>query len=168
MRQSHVTRGCHYSKRVPIDFYIPARSRILRNRPCLARTPDRRGGTMSNLDAALERTRSAAPSTLVQGHRFERMFPGRPPLHPLVENPREPHADHWARPVSSTLRMPRMSRAGSTTSRIGALTSSNNATATQPSPKTTSGHTSTACSTHPTGGTNTPANCSKTYPASPS
>ena len=29
---------------------------------------------MSNLDAALERARSAAPSTLVQGHRFERMF----------------------------------------------------------------------------------------------
>ena len=29
---------------------------------------------MSNLDTALERARSAAPSTLVQGHRFERMF----------------------------------------------------------------------------------------------
>ena len=33
---------------------------------------------MSNLDAALERTRSAAPSTLVQGHRFERMFRAAP------------------------------------------------------------------------------------------
>ena len=29
---------------------------------------------MANLDAALERTRSTAPSTTVQGRRFERMF----------------------------------------------------------------------------------------------
>ena len=29
---------------------------------------------MANLDAALEKTRSTAPSTTVQGLRFERMF----------------------------------------------------------------------------------------------
>ena len=29
---------------------------------------------MANLDTALENTRSTAPSTTVQGHRFERMF----------------------------------------------------------------------------------------------
>ena len=60
------------------------------------------------------------------------------------------------------------SRAGSTTSPTGALTGFNSATATRPSPKTTSGHTSTACSTRPAGATNTPANSAKTYLASPS
>ena len=37
---------------------------------------------MSNLDAALERTRSAAPSTFVQAHRFEPMFRAALPNHP--------------------------------------------------------------------------------------
>ena len=50
---------------------------------------------MSNLDAALERVRSAAPSTLVQGHRFERMFRAALLNHPGEFRDRFAHIWLW-------------------------------------------------------------------------
>ena len=59
-------------KQVPMDIHIPALSRIHRSKCGRGRLTGK--GVVPNLDAALERIRLTAPSTFVQGRRFERMF----------------------------------------------------------------------------------------------